>query len=221
MPKNLFALTALCLSLSACSTLTSPFSSGAAPSAQTVAPYREQVELTGRLNVVYQKDDKPESATVNFNWQQTAQRTDVTLYSPVGSTLATIAVTPQQAVLTQSGKAPRSAPDVDTLSAQMLGWSLLGWSLPVSGLRDWLQGYAMGADGKRFVASPANDSVTTKDGWRLRYVSWQEVGQNAADNTPGALPQPRRIDAERNASAQADAVSLRIVLDPATSAPAQ
>ena len=211
MSKNLFALTALCLSLSACSTLTSPFSSGAAPSGQTVAPYRDQVELTGRLNVVYQKDDKPESATVNFNWQQTAQRTDVTLYSPVGSTLATIAVTPQQAVLTQSGKAPRSAPDVDALSAQ-----LLGWSLPVSGLRDWLQGHAVGADGKRFVASPANDSVTTKDGWRLRYVSWQD----ASDNTPGALPQPRRIDAERNASAQADAVSLRIVLD-APSAQAQ
>lgn len=35
-----------------------------------------KVELTARLNVVYQKDDKPESATVNFNWQQTAQRTD-------------------------------------------------------------------------------------------------------------------------------------------------
>jgi len=211
MSKNLFALTALCLSLSACSTLSSPFASSVAPSGQSVAPYRDQVELTGRLNVVYQKDDKPESATVNFNWQQTAQRTDVTLYSPVGSTLATIVVTPQQAVLTQSGKAPRSAPDVDALSAQ-----LLGWSLPVSGLRDWLQGHAVGADGKRFVASPANDSVTTKDGWRLRYVSWQD----ASDNTPGALPQPRRIDAERNASAQADAVSLRIVLD-APSAQAQ
>ena len=213
MPKKLllFPVLGLVLALSGCSTLTSPFSSGAAPSASTVAPYREQVELTGRLNVVYQKNDKPESATVNFNWQQTAERTDVTLYSPVGSTLATIAVTPREAVLTQSGKPPRRAPDVDALSAQMLGWSL-----PVSGLRDWLQGYAVGADGKRFVASPANDSVTTKDGWRLRYVSWQD----ASETTPGALPQPRRIDAERNASAQADAVSLRIVLDPAPSAPA-
>jgi outer membrane lipoprotein LolB len=215
MPKHLLPLTALCLALSACSTLTSPFSSGAAPSGEAVAPYREQVELTGRLNVVYQKNDKPESATVNFNWQQTAERTDVTLYSPVGSTLATIAVTPQEAVLTQSGKAPRRAPDVDALSAQ-----LLGWSLPVSGLRDWLQGYAIGADGKRFVASPANDSVTTRDGWRLRYVSWQEVGQNAGENVAGALPQPRRIDAERTTSAQSDAVSLRIVLDPAPSAAA-
>ena len=110
MSKHLLPLTVLCLSLSACSTLTSPFSSGAAPSAQTVAPYREQVELTGRLNVVYQKDDKPESATVNFNGQQTAARTDVTLYSPVGSTLATIVVTPQEAVLTQSGKARAARP---------------------------------------------------------------------------------------------------------------
>lgn len=213
MPKHLLPLTIVCLALSACSTLPSPFSSSAPPSAQTVAPYREQVELTGRLNVTYQKNDQPESATVNFNWQQTAQRTDVTLYTPVGSTLATIAVTPQEAVLTQSDKAPRRAPDIDTLSAR-----LLGWSLPVSGLRDWLQGYADGADGKRFAASPQNNSVTTKDGWRLRYVSWQDVGQNTGGNTS---PQPRRIDAERTTSAQADAVSLRIVLDPAPSSPAQ
>lgn len=213
MPKHLFPLTLLCLALSACSTLSSPFSSSAPPSAQAVAPYRQQVELTGRLNVTYQKNDQPESATVNFNWQQTAQRTDVTLYTPLGSTLATIAVTPQEAVLTQSDKAPRRAPDIDTLSAR-----LLGWSLPVSGLRDWLQGYADGADGQRFIASPTNDSVTTKDGWRLRYVSWQDVAENTGGNTSS---QPRRIDAERTTSAQADAVSLRIVLDPAPSSQAQ
>lgn len=207
MLKNLLPLATLCLALSACTTL--PFSSGQPPSSQAVAPYREQVDLAGRLNVLYQKNDKPESATVNFTWQQQAERTDVTLFTPVGSTLATIAVTPQEAVLTQSGKPLRSAPDVDTLSAR-----LLGWSLPVSGLRDWLQGYATAADGKRFAASPQNDSVTTKDGWRLHYVSWQDAV------TPGALPQPRRIDAERAASAQADAVALRIVLDPATSAAA-
>lgn len=214
MPKKLLALGALCFTLSACSTLPSPFAGSAAPSAHSVAPYREQIELAGRLNVVYQKNDKPESATVNFTWQQSPARTDVGLFSPVGSTLATLAVTPQEAVLEQSGKAPRSAPDVDTLTAQMLGWAL-----PVSGLRDWLQGYATGEDGKRFVASPQHDSVTTKDGWRLRYVSWQDGAADAA-GAVGATPQPRRIDAERNTSAQVDAVSLRIVLDPITPASA-
>lgn len=202
MKKHLLPLALLCAALSACSSLPS----GSTQSSHAVAPYREQIELAGRLNVVYQKDDQPESATVNFTWQQSPARTDVGLFSPVGSTLATIAVTPQQAVLTQSGKAPRSAPDVDALSAQMLGWAL-----PVSGLRDWLQGYATAEDGKRFVASPQHDSVTTRDGWRLRYVSWQDTG-------PDGTPQPRRIDAERNTSAQADAVALRIVLDPMTPA---
>jgi outer membrane biogenesis lipoprotein LolB len=45
------------------------------------------VELTGRMNVVYQKDDKPESATGNFNWQQTAQHRRH-LISPTGQTVA-------------------------------------------------------------------------------------------------------------------------------------
>jgi hypothetical protein len=57
----------------------------------------------------------------------------------------------------QAGRAPRTASDIDTLTAQQA----LGWSLPVSGLRDWLQGYATGASGKRFAASPANNSVFT------------------------------------------------------------
>jgi outer membrane lipoprotein LolB len=167
----------------------------------SVAPYREAIDLSGRLSVSYHKDGKPESLSGKFVWTQTAQAIDVSLSSPLGQTIATIKVTPQAATLTQSGQAPRSAADIDSLSAQTLGWSL-----PVSGLRDWLQGYATGADGRRFIASPANDSVTTRDGWRLRFVSWQ--GQGAAH------PQPKRIDAERSASAAGDELAIRIVLYP-------
>ena len=92
------------------------------------------------------------------------------------------------------------ARDIDSLTAQALGWSL-----PVSGLRDWLQGYATSFDGSRFVASPLNDRVITRDGWRIRYVSWQEPA--------GANPQPKRIDAERSATLQTDEITIRIVLD--------
>jgi outer membrane lipoprotein LolB len=52
--------------------------------------------------------------------------------------------------------------------------------LPVSGLRDWLQGYATDSEGKRFVASPANDNVITRDGWKLEYMSWQDDKRRAA-----------------------------------------
>jgi outer membrane lipoprotein LolB len=92
------------------------------------------------------------------------------------------------------------AADLDTLTTQSLGWTL-----PVTGLRDWLQGYATAADGSRFAASEANNNVTTRDGWRLRFVSWQ------ADPTGRLLP--KRIDAERIGAANVDELALRIVLD--------
>ena len=169
------------------------------PRAPAGAVSADAVELHGRLSVKYTQNGEPKSMSGKFDWKQTPQRTDVALMSPVGSTIATIAVTPQEAVLTESGKPPRSAPDIDTLSAR-----ILGWSLPVAGLRDWLQGQATAADGKRFTASPANDAVTTNDGWRLSFVSWQEGA------TP---PKPKRIDAERSATGQIEEMSLRIVID--------
>jgi len=124
----------------------------------------------------------------------------VTLLSPLGQTIAAIKVTPQAATLTQGGHAPRVAADIDSLTAQTLGWSL-----PVSGLRDWLQGYATRADGARFAASPAANRVTTPDGWRLTFVSWQDPA--------AAHPVPKRIDAERAASAASGQLALRIVID--------
>ena len=155
------------------------------------------LELHGRLSVKYTQNGEPKSMSGNFNWKQSAQRTDVALSTPIGSTIATIAVTPTEAVLTESGKPPRSAPDIDTLSAR-----LLGWSLPVSGLREWMQGYATAADGKRFTASPDNSTLTTSDGWRVSFVSWQD----------GAVPKPKRIDAERSSTGQIEEMSLRIVI---------
>jgi outer membrane lipoprotein LolB len=169
-------------------------------STSTPPEYRSTFDAAGRLTVNYRKDGNPESLTGKFTWAQVPGRIDVSLSSPM-ATIATIRITPESATLVQADKVPRVAKDIDTLTAQSLGWSL-----PVSGLRDWLQGYATGADGKRFVATPANNSVLTADGWRLRFVSWQD---EAAPH-----PVPKRIDAERNASATADQLAIRIVIDP-------
>lgn len=150
----------------------------------SMAPYRDTVNLAGTLSVNYDKDGKTESITGKFDWQQTPDRVDVSLASPLGQTLAKISVTPESATLTQADHPPRVAKDLATLTTQSLGWAL-----PVSGLRDWMQGYATGADGQRFIASPANNSVVTKDGWHLRYVTWQDDS--------AAVPQPKRVDADR------------------------
>jgi len=189
--------------LAGCAT-TSTVPTGPASTA-TVGAYRETVALTGRLAVTYMKDNQPQSINGNFTWNQQPGRVEVSLASPLGQTLANIVVTPQAATLTQAGKPPREASDIDALTAQALGWPL-----PVAGLRDWLQGYATDAQGKRFAASPAHDTVVTQDGWRLRFVAWQEAGQTSA-----AAPMPRRVDATRSTTSVGDELAIRIVIDPA------
>ncbi|MFA9215528.1 MAG: lipoprotein insertase outer membrane protein LolB [Sphingomonadaceae bacterium] len=173
----------------------------AARSALAVAPYRAALELTGRIAINYSKDGKSESLSGKFSWQQSAQQTEVSLISPTGQTVAVISLAPGTATLTQSGKPPRSAADLDSLMRETLGWSL-----PVSGLREWLQGHAISADGQPFAASPARDSVVTRDGWKLDYLSWQD--------NPAALPQPKRLDLTRLTRGDVDEMAIRIVLDP-------
>jgi outer membrane lipoprotein LolB len=197
-PMKLFVAALSAALLAACASV--PTATRTAPAQQQGSAYRDAFDAAGKLSVKYRKDGNPESLTGNFNWSQRPGRIDVTLSSPM-ATIATISITPQSATLVQSDKVPRVAKDIDTLTAQTLGWSL-----PVSGLRDWLQGYATGADGKRFVATPANNTVTTNDGWRLRFVSWQD--------DKAARPQPKRIDAERIAAASADELAIRIFIDP-------
>lgn len=172
-------------------------------SAVPVAAYQDTLDLAGRLLVTFTRDGKTEVLTGRFAWQQSATRTDVSISAPpLNNTVAAISVTPGEATLTESGKPPRRAADIDTLSRQALGWTL-----PVSGLRAWLQGHATAADGQRFTASPAANTVTTPDGWRLTYVSWQDAPG------PGGAPRPKRIDIERGATGQLDDMSIRIVID--------
>ena len=190
--KTLAAIAGAAAILCGCATTPSTPASSAA-----VAPYADTATLAGKLNVRYLKDGQQQSTTASFEWQQDAQRTDVALFDPFGSKVAVIAVTPQGATLREGGnKPPLSAPSIDALSARALGWAL-----PVSGLRGWLQGHATTADGKPWSASPANNEVTTREGWRLRYAEWQ----------PGsAPPRPKLIDAEHPGGGDVQQMALRI-----------
>lgn len=191
---SLLALSAAFITLAGCATTST--------NVATVGAYRDSIDLDGRLSVNYQKSGNRESMTVNFDWAQRPGRVDVTIANPLGQTVATIEVTPQSATLTQAGRAPVTEADVDTLSQRTLGWPL-----PVSGLRDWLQGYAVDAQGQRFSASPARNEVVTQDGWRLRFVEWQDP--NAAQ------PAPRVIHATRGAVGDIQDLEIRIVINPA------
>lgn len=195
----LLPLLAACSTLAPSSSPTSPASSASAssPAERRIA---ENIEASGRLSLRYQGPQNEEAVHGSFTWMQTPAQTRITLLSPLGQTIALIEVSPQGASLSQAGQPVRHAADVDALTAQTLGWPL-----PVSGLREWLQGIALTASGQRFVATPQDSEVTTRDGWRIRYANWQP------DN---ASPQarPKRIDLVRNTQ-QAGEVSIRIAID--------
>jgi outer membrane lipoprotein LolB len=184
------------LSLAGCASLApSPSATGFGHA----AAYRDSIDLKGRISLRYERNGKEEAMHGSFEWSQTPHRIALTMLSPLGQTLATVDITPDSATLTQANEPPRTAPDADALIADTLGWPL-----PVSGLRDWLQGFAIDAAGKRIAVTPqTSDVVTTRDGWRLHYVSWEDAASPA---------RPKRIDIERY-TAQAGQVSVRIVID--------
>jgi outer membrane lipoprotein LolB len=202
---TLTAVAVIALVASGCSTLSTPSAQNTSAVSSGTRQYHQAIDLSGRLSVRYQQDGKEQAVHGSFTWSQTSQHITVTILSPLGQTLATIDITPQQSTLHQAGKPARTAADVDLLTAQTLGWPL-----PIAGLRNWLQGFGSDANGKRFNVSPASDSsvtnITTADHWLIQYAGWQ-----TADGSAGAS-YPKRIDLTRNTQ-QAGQVAIRIVVD--------
>ena len=187
-----FLFAGVLITLSACTSL-------APPSNQPLETrsYQNRIDMAGRLSAQYEANYREQSISVNFIWSQTPDQTRISLNSPTGQTVATILINEQGAQLSQADKPTRYASDINQLSTEVLGWPL-----PVAGLRDWLQGYI---DNAHAVAlSPGTASQTFNvDGWALRYASWQ---------TEHNIERPRRLDLSRQTE-QAGLVSLRIVVD--------
>ncbi len=184
---------ALGLLLSGCAGMVAP---GSAPADHQRA-YQENIELSGRLLVLYQQNDKEQSLPGSFEWKQNRNSTAVTLLSPLGQIVATITVDAAGATLVQAKQAPRHASDLDSLMHETLGWPM-----PITGMRDWLQGFVRNPQGQRAAVATSNDATIASDGWQLRYASWQDD-----------FTLPKRIDLHRYTQ-QAGNVALRIVIDP-------
>ena len=200
---RLLFLLAWSLLLGGCASIVTPSTNiqqGAAPSA-LMHNYHDSIDISGRLSVRYQQNGRDAVLHGSFTWTQIPGQTILTLLSPLGQTLAIIEVRPDGALLTQAGQAPRSASDVDTLTAEALGWPL-----PVSGLRHWLQGYSGNHEQGPVASSGTTETVLAADGWHIRYPAWQ-AGELSANGM-----HPKRIDLERS-TVQAGDIAIRIVLD--------
>lgn len=160
--------------------------------------YQERLTLGGRLSVRFPQDGKPQSVQGKFLWSQQRDSTTIELYSPLGQTLARIAIEPGRAVLESARGRRRVAATADALTEQTLGWPL-----PVDGMRYWLQGFVRSGEHALLAATPDGNDSFDSDGWRIRVASWQQAGDAAL---------PKRIDLERKDIASGE-IALRLVID--------
>ena len=197
--RHILALLPMAFMLGACTL--APVRPVTQQQADAVRDFHESIDIGGRLSVRYLQQGEPQLLTGSFNWIQRSLRTQVTLLSPFGQTIARLEVTPQRATFQRAGEPLQSAADVDQLTA-----NALGWPLPVSGLRSWLQGFVRIAPDQRVAVKPATDAaITSDDGWRIVYSNWSEAESTAA-------VRPRRIDVSRQ-TREAGEVQIRIILD--------
>lgn len=187
--------------LSGCAALSGPHPGTRLPAGQLSTAdgqrqYHASIQLSGKISLHYEKNHQQQDLPASFLWEQQPGLLRLSLFSPLGQTLARITQTPGLALLEQDGKPPKSAADLDQLLADTLQWPL-----PLAGLQDWLQGCLRSSDGQcRMLA--AEDQTVRQDGWTIRYLNWHPA--------PAVLP--RRIDLNRYTS-QAGPVSLNIFIE--------
>lgn len=158
----------------------------------------------GRFSARYTQGNAEQSAVGSFLWRERGSDVQLELMSPLGQTLAIVSQNTQGATLELPNQPPRRAPEVDTLMQDALGFSL-----PVSGLRDWLR--ARPAPGTpAHVARDAQSRPETieQNGWTVRYVAWSDGGNTDS----AAKARIRRLDLDRPNGANGP-LSVRLVLD--------
>lgn len=145
--------------------------------------------LNGRISV---KHDG-ERTSANIRWVHHAENDDILLLAPLGYTVARI----------QSGKHLVTLDTADkhytAHSTEELTQNVLGWDLPLAGLRYWV--LALPApDGKAIIEQDAHGQISSiqQEGWEIHYTRY------AAPN-PDSLP--LRIAAQR------DGLELQLVID--------
>jgi outer membrane lipoprotein LolB len=145
--------------------------------------------FNGRVAVI--QSGRHDSAGVR--WTHRGAADEVLLLAPLGQVVARIVSDAQGVTLEHDGQA-ETAQDAETLTER-----LLGWKLPLSGLRHWLT--ATPAPDGRFHAEldeAGRMAELQQHGWTIRYVRYASAAADAL---------PLRMDLRR------EGLELRVVID--------
>lgn len=142
--------------------------------------------LQGRVSVQY----GDQSLSGQLNWRADAAGDQVLLSSPLGQGVASISRNAGGVTLMKPGESPVAAENVEALTQ-----SELGFRLPLSGLRYWIQAKPDPARASK-VRHNADGKVEqiAQDGWKIDYLQFR-------DN------RPRKLHVTR------EGLEIRLVID--------
>lgn len=175
--------------LAGCSTITPK----QPPVGQEVAAERA---LAGRISVHYRvfETSREETVFANFDWAERADDVDLSLLDPLGQTIAQVHSTPLASTLTlRDGRVFRGD------SPEALTNEVLGWTLPVRGLRAWLAGHPAETATPPGATDAEGNRRFEEDGWTIVYP----------DDKAGTLP--RRVNLTY--PGPKIAIDLKIIVD--------
>lgn len=126
-----------------------------------------QFYLQARIGI--QSEGKGSSGSAR--WRHNPDGNDISMLSPVGSSVAKIITDPKGVTLTTNDGKVLQATNAESLTQEHLGWRL-----PLTGLPDW----ALGRPANRLAEELHWDSIgritkLKQDGWEIEYPEYMEA----------------------------------------------
>lgn len=169
---------------------------GVTPKIETAASAQqsELFQRSGRFALSVEKNNGERDAVQGgFVWHEQQQQIQLDLNNPMGTVLARVVVDEQGSRLIYPSGDIEYAASPDALVAQ-----LLGYELPVSGMKDWLRGQTGAGSVTELKQEQGRIVYFSQDNWRVQLQRYDEQG-------------PRVLQMHRTQAAHA--FSVRIVVD--------
>ena len=178
------------LLLTACASVPPPTATPSAALPKAVETHLPTVlqsfSMQGRVSVQYDE----QSLSGQINWKALPEQDEVLLSSPLGQGLARIYRNSFGVILSRPGE-----PDIEAENVETLTRKALGFRLPLSGLRYWIQANPDPAGLSELSVSRAGVvERITQDGWKIDYLQYNES-------------RPRKIHVTR------EGLEIRLVID--------
>ena len=121
--------------------------------------------LNGRVAI--KLDER--GSTASLRWRHSATRDSLRLFSPIGSVVGDIESDENGATLTTGDKKVYRSDDAQSLTREVLGWDL-----PLSGLRYWVTGRADPGSPVQAEDRDGNGRLKnlTQNDWRIAYLEY-------------------------------------------------